>query len=111
MPALPGAALSLLAGLALMATAYALGGRRRWPARRLLAFVPAGLLFGISYVALFEAYFHGRVTVVSPIVATESLWGILVAALVLRRSELVGRRLVAGAVLVVAGGAVIGAFR
>jgi drug/metabolite transporter (DMT)-like permease len=112
MPALPGAAVSLLAGLVLMTAAYALrGGRRRWPARRLAAFVPVGLLFGISYVALFEAYFHGRVTVVSPIVATESLWGVVVAAVVLRRSELIGRRLVAGAVLVVAGGAVIGAFR
>jgi drug/metabolite transporter (DMT)-like permease len=112
MPALPGAAISLLAGLVLMACAYALRARAPLPpAGQLMAFVPAGLLFGASYVALFEAYFHGRVTVVSPIVATESLWGLLVAAAVLRRSELIGRRLVAGAVLVVAGGAVIGAFR
>ena len=28
------------------------------------------------YVCLFEAYFRGRVTVVSPLVATESLWGV-----------------------------------
>ncbi len=50
-------------------------------------------------------------TVVSPLVATESLWGVLFAALLLRRSELVGRRLVAGAVLIVAGGVLIGAWR
>jgi drug/metabolite transporter (DMT)-like permease len=81
------------------------------PVRRLPWFVPAGLMFGLSYVALFEAYFRGRVTVVSPLVATESLWGVVLAAVVLRRTELVGPRLVAGAALVVAGGALIGAFR
>jgi drug/metabolite transporter (DMT)-like permease len=75
------------------------------------AFFPAGVLFGLSYVALFEAYYRGRVTVVAPLVATESLWGVLFAALLLRRSELVGRRLVAGAALIVAGGALIGAWR
>ena len=76
-----------------------------------LVFVPAGVLFGLSYVLLFEAYYRGKVTVVSPLVATESLWGVLLAAVVLRRSELVGPRLVLGATLVVAGGALIGAFR
>lgn len=75
------------------------------------AYVPAGVLFGLSYVCLFEAYYRGRVTVVSPLVATESLWGVALSALLLRRSELVGRHLVAGAALVVAGGALIGAFR
>jgi drug/metabolite transporter (DMT)-like permease len=75
------------------------------------AFLPAGLLFGLSYAALFEAYYRGRVTVVAPLVATESLWGVLFAALLLRRSELVGRRLVAGAGLIVAGGVLIGAWR
>jgi drug/metabolite transporter (DMT)-like permease len=75
------------------------------------AFVPAALLFGVSYVALFEAFFRGRVTVVSPLVATESLWGVVFSLLVLQRSELVSRRLAVGAALIVAGGALIGAFR
>ena len=75
------------------------------------AFAAAGVLFGLSYAALFEAYYRGRVTVVSPLVATESLWGVVLSALVIGRSELVGRRLVVGAVLVVAGGALIGAAR
>jgi drug/metabolite transporter (DMT)-like permease len=108
-----GAATALVAGTLAIAV-FALLSRRRRPRRRpkgLPAFVPAGLLFGLSYVSLFEAYFRGRVSVVSPLVATESLWGVLLAALVLRRSELVGPRLIAGAALIVAGGALIGVVR
>ena len=75
------------------------------------AFAPAGLLFGLSYICLFEAYYRGLVTVVSPLVATESLWGVGLAAIVLGRSERVTARLVAGAVLVVAGSALIGIYR
>lgn len=44
-----------------------------------------------------------------PLGATESLWGVVLSALLLRHSEGVGRRLALGAVLVVAGGAAIGA--
>jgi drug/metabolite transporter (DMT)-like permease len=51
------------------------------------------------------------VTVVSPLVATESLWGVGLAAIVLGSSERVGPRLVVGASLVVAGGVLIGVFR
>jgi hypothetical protein len=49
--------------------------------------------------------------VVSPLVATESLWGVVFAALILRRSELIGRRLVAGGLLILAGSVLIGATR
>jgi drug/metabolite transporter (DMT)-like permease len=86
---------------------------RRAPITRSAArsFVPAGLCYGLSYVCLFEAFARGRVSVVSPIVATESLWGVTLSWLVLRQSEHVGRRLVAGAVLVVAGGVLIGIYR
>jgi drug/metabolite transporter (DMT)-like permease len=79
--------------------------------RGALPFLGVGLLFGLSYVSLFEAYYRGRVTVVSPLIATESLWGVLLTVLFLRHSEVVGRRLAIGAVLVVAGGALIGAYR
>ncbi len=110
------AAAAALAAGALLITVYAAIARRGAliPALAqpgLLRFVPAGVFFGLSYVLLFEAYYRGKVTVVSPLVATESLWGVLLAALVLRRSELVGPRLVAGAALVVVGGALIGATR
>jgi drug/metabolite transporter (DMT)-like permease len=89
----------------------ALPGARQGINRRWLGFVPAGVLFGASYVSLFEAYYRGRVTVVAPLVAIESLVGVGLSALFLRESELVGRRLVFGALLIVAGGALIGAFR
>lgn len=79
--------------------------------RALLPFVPAGLLYGLSYVLLFAAFYRGRVSVVSPVVATESLWSILVAAALFGRGERIGRRLVAGGALVVAGAALIGAYR
>jgi drug/metabolite transporter (DMT)-like permease len=74
-------------------------------------FALPGLLWGASYATLFEAFYRARVSVVSPLVATESLFSVLLAVLLLRRTELVGRHLVLGALLVVAGGALIGAFR
>jgi len=79
--------------------------------RPALPFLGVGVLFGLSYVALFEAYYRGRVTVVSPLIATESLWGVGLSLLLIRHSEQVGRRLILGALLIVAGGALIGAFR
>ncbi len=101
------AAATLLAG-AIVAAVWT----RRAPTRRELGrFAPAGVLFGLSYLCLFGAYFHGRVTVVSPLVATESLWGVAFSALLIRQSEHLGPRLLAGAVLVVAGGVLIGVVR
>ena len=101
------ASTTLLVG-AVVAVAYA----RRPPGRPAFgAFAPAGLCFGLSYVCLFEAYYRGRVSVVSPLVATETLWGVGLSALLLRRSEFVGRRLLGGAALIVAGGVLIGIYR
>ena len=74
-------------------------------------FVLPGALWGASYASLFEAFYRARVTVVSPLVATESLFSVLLAVLLLRRTELVSRHLILGAALIVAGGALIGAFR
>jgi drug/metabolite transporter (DMT)-like permease len=108
-PALAAAA-TLAAGGLTVAT-WLLLTRRRIPSTGVRAFVPAGVLFGLSYICLFEAYYRGRVSVVSPLVATESLWGVGLSALFLRRHELVGPRLFAGALLVVAGGILIGVFR
>ncbi len=62
-------------------------------------------------MSLFEAYYRGRVTVVAPLVAIESLAGVGLSVLLLRDSELVGKRLLVGAGLIVAGGALIGAVR
>lgn len=79
--------------------------------RALGPFALPGLLWGFSYAALFEAFYRSRVTVVSPLVATEALFGVVFAAVVLGRSELIGRHVVGGAALIVAGGALIGVFR
>ena len=103
------AGLLVIVGYSAAVRGNALGAALTSP--RLIRFAPAGVFFGLSYVLLFEAYYRGKVTVVSPLVATESLWGVLLAALVLRRSELVGPRLVLGAGLVVVGGVLISAFR
>jgi drug/metabolite transporter (DMT)-like permease len=106
----PAAAATLGAGAALI-LAYTVVRRSRLNQRQARDFLPAGLLFGASYICLFEAYYRGPVTVVSPLVATESLWGVALSAIVLRRSEGVGPRLAAGAALIVCGGALIGTFR
>lgn len=90
---------------------FLLARRRRLDLSALPAFAPAGLCYGISYVSLFEAFYRGPVSVVSPLVATECLWGILLSALVLGRREQVGLRLVLGAALVVLGGVLIGLTR
>lgn len=101
---------TLLAGVATILVAITVS-RRRLTLGSLPAFVPAGVLFGLSYVSLYEAYLRGRLSVVAPLVATESLWGVGLSALFLRRVEGVGRRLVVGAMFVVAGGIVIGLTR
>jgi drug/metabolite transporter (DMT)-like permease len=104
------AAATIGAGAALILV-YSLARRTRLSRREARDFLPAGLLFGASYICLFEAYYRGPVTVVSPLIATESLFGVALAALMLRRSEGVGRRLAAGALLIVCGGILIGATR
>ena len=101
------AAATLVAGT-IVAAAWA----RRAPTRRELErLAPAGILFGLSYICLFEAYWRGRFTVVSPLVATESLWGVVLSVLLIRHAEGMGRKLALGAILIVVGGAVIGATR
>ena len=108
------AAATILTGSAVMA-AYLLakrGTRMVGDVRRaMVPFTPPGVLWGLSYAALFEAFYRSRVTVVSPLVATEALFGVLLAALVLGRTELIGRHVAAGAGLIVAGGILIGVFR
>jgi drug/metabolite transporter (DMT)-like permease len=108
------ASATILSGATLMFLYLLVTRRERLAAdlrREGLPFVLPGALWGASYASLFEAFYRARVTVVSPLVATESLFSVLLAVLLLRRTELIGRHLVVGAVLVVAGGALIGAYR
>jgi len=104
------AAAALAGGMLMILVVLGPRLRTRLALRPMLPFLGVGLLFGLSYISLFEAYYRGRVTVVSPLVATESLWGVALSLLLIRHTELVGRRVVAGAVLVVAGSALIGVY-
>jgi drug/metabolite transporter (DMT)-like permease len=108
------AAATIVSGSAVMA-AYLLALRgRRMPADVMRAFRPfavPGVLWGLSYAAIFEAFYRGRVSVVSPLIATEALFGVLLAALIVGRSELIGRHVIAAAALIVCGGILIGVFR
>jgi DME family drug/metabolite transporter len=74
-------------------------------------FALAGLCLGLAYSALIAGFDRGRVSVVAPLNATQSLWAVLFAAVLLRQSEAIGRRVVVAGLLVVAGGALIGIFR
>jgi drug/metabolite transporter (DMT)-like permease len=101
--AAPASLLAAVVGIAVYLALTRSGSWTRGYTRQLRVFLP--------YTALFEAYYRGRVSVVAPLIATESLWGVVFSLLLLRRSELVGRWLVLGAALIVAGGALIGASR
>jgi drug/metabolite transporter, DME family len=77
----------------------------------LRAFAPAGICLGVAYLCLIVALGRGRVTVVAPLNATQSLWGVIFAAALMGKREAVGPRLFGAAVLVVAGGVLIGISR
>ena len=79
--------------------------------RALPAFWPAGVALGLAYDCLVEAFDHGRVGIVAPLNATQSLWAVVFAAVWVGRSELISRRTVLAGALIVAGGALIGIFR
>ena len=113
-PPLVAAATSLLGAAAVLAL-YLVVVRRRGPAGRLRSaaapFAPAGIALAGGYVCLLEAFSHGRVSVVAPLNATQSLWAVAFAAIALGGTEAIGSRLVVASVLIVAGGALIGVGR
>jgi drug/metabolite transporter (DMT)-like permease len=74
-------------------------------------FASSGVVTALAQVTLFEALDRMRVTVVAPLVGTGVLWTVVFAAIFLGRSELIGRRLVVVALLVVAGSTLVGATR
>jgi uncharacterized membrane protein len=74
-------------------------------------FALSGVVIAVGQATLFEALDRARVTVVAPLAGTGVLWTVVFAAIFLGRSELVGRRLVVVALLVVAGGTLVGATR
>jgi drug/metabolite transporter (DMT)-like permease len=76
------------------------------------AYAPAGIALAAGYIFLLVAFDHGRVSIVAPLNATQSLWAVVFSALLFgRHHEMISRRLVAAGLLVVAGSAVIGIVR
>jgi drug/metabolite transporter (DMT)-like permease len=74
-------------------------------------FAPVALVTALAQWTLFEALDRARVTVAAPLVGTGVLWTVVLAAIFLGRTELVGRRLFVVGLLVVAGGALVAATR
>jgi uncharacterized membrane protein len=113
-PAVVAAAASLLGALAVVA-AYLLVVRRRRVQRSLgramRAFWPAGVTLGFAYVSLIVAFDRGRVSVVAPLNATQSLFAIGFAAVFVGAVEAIGKRTIAAGVLVVAGAVIVGIIR
>lgn len=74
-------------------------------------FAPAGICLAAAYLCLIVALDRGKVTIVAPLNATQSLWGVIFSAAFLGRREAVGPRLLIAAAVVVAGGVLIGVSR
>jgi drug/metabolite transporter (DMT)-like permease len=112
-PQLAGAA-TLVGAMLFAAIVILAQPTRRQAVARLAVTIPAfsraGVLMGIAYITMYEAFFRGRVSVVSPLLATAGFFAVLVSWTFLQ-ADLVGRRLVVGAVLIVAGGMLIGIYR
>jgi uncharacterized membrane protein len=111
-PGVVAAACSIAAATVVLAAFVAAAGNDVRRARAAVRpFLLSGAIFGLAYAFLLTAFDHGRVTVVAPLYATESLWAVVFAAIVLRQAERIGLRVLVAALLVVAGGALIGGFR
>jgi drug/metabolite transporter (DMT)-like permease len=113
-PPLAASAVSLLAASTVVLLYLLVVRRRGLPAKlrtALPAFAAAGVVLGFAYASLVEGFDHGRVSVVAPLNATQSLWAVLLAALLIGRSEHIGRRTVLSGLLVLAGGALISVLR
>lgn len=80
-----------------------LGGRgeRFW--RGAAYFAGAGIFSATGVLLLFTALERGQVVVISPVVATNPLFTLVMAAVLLRGVERITARVVVGAVLVVTG--------
>jgi uncharacterized membrane protein len=97
-----------VAGFAVVTRRRALPGQLR---EVLIPFLPAAIVFGMAYTTLTIALGIGKVTIFAPLNAMQSMWTVLLAWLILGRSDGIGVRVVAAMLLVVSGGILIGLFR
>ncbi len=70
-----------------------------------------GLAVGVNTLFIFEAFERGRVTVVSPLIGTAMLWTLVFSLVTLGKSEGLGKRVIASALLVAGGVALISVTR
>ncbi len=111
-PPLAAAASSLLGAALFLALYVAVVHRRGLPVRApVRPFAAPAMALAGGYAFLLEAFSHGRVSVVAPLNATQSLWAVAFAAVTLGKTEAIGTRLVLAGILIVSGGALIGVFR
>jgi drug/metabolite transporter (DMT)-like permease len=104
-------AIMLGASIALLANLLRQPSARPRLRRALAPFASSAIVTACAQATLLEALDRARVTVVAPLVGTGVLWTVVFAAIFLGRSERVGRRLVVVALLVLAGGTLVGATR
>ena len=78
--------------------------------RGVLAFSTGGVFSAMGVLLMFFALERGEVVVISPVLATNPLFTLFFAAILLRGVERITPRIVAGALLVVAGVAVLSIF-
>ena len=80
-----------LAAAALVVAVWSYATRRGRPPAHLRAaikpFLPAGIILGVAYLCLIVALDRGRVTIVAPLNATQSLWGVIFAAALPRQAR------------------------
>jgi drug/metabolite transporter, DME family len=79
--------------------------------RGALYFAAGGVFSAGGVILLFQALSRGTVVVVSPIAATNPLFTLFFAALLLRGVEHITARIVAGAILVVVGVVILSIYR
>lgn len=101
--------MAAFAGLATYAVATGRLSDLRAPRRSYVYFAGSGLITGIALLALFTAFDQpsGLVAVVDPLVATSPLFTAVFAYFLLGDLERVTRRVVGGALLIVAGAAFV----
>lgn len=113
-PALLGTMASLF-GAALALTVATIVTRPSRGLERLRAatrpFLICAVILGFAYACLFIALDHGKVTIVAPLNATQSLWAVAFSAIVMPKHEKIGPRLLIAAALIVAGSALVAATR
>jgi len=107
--ALVGAASSLFSFVAYLAANRSLGAVR-FSRRSLGYFTASGVVVSLAWLSMFNAFIEGEVSVVATLIGINPLFSLLLSWLMLRGSERLGWRVIAGCLAIVAGAAVVTLF-